>query len=179
MCWCAQLMIQCETRLASVLWRFQIKSTLHNSLFTMEFFSNLKKNEKRKTSSILDKWTLQTIICIPFSATHLRFWYNFFPQFPQRRDWQAPGIGNYLKYLVSIYDTLNFNFLRSFYSLLVILINDSSPQDHPFCFHFVCLVICLQVFTDDLVVFCGFSSIQHFNLIRLWWFVPVLNNKEI
>lgn len=47
MCWCAQLMIQCETRLASVLWRFQIKSTLHNSLFTTEFFSNLKKNNSR------------------------------------------------------------------------------------------------------------------------------------
>lgn len=45
-------MIQCETRLASVLWRFQIKSTLHNSLFTMEFFSNLKKLFKH----ILDVW---------------------------------------------------------------------------------------------------------------------------
>lgn len=39
-------MIQCETRLASVLWRFQIKSTLHNLLFTMEFFSNFKKKKK-------------------------------------------------------------------------------------------------------------------------------------
>lgn len=29
MCWCAQLIIQCETILLSMLWRFQIKSTLH------------------------------------------------------------------------------------------------------------------------------------------------------
>lgn len=136
MCWCAQLMIQCETRLASVLWRFQIKSTLHNSLFTMEFFSNLKKMKKEKllpysTNKLCRQSSLYPSSQPPTSASGT---ISFLSQFPQRRDWQAPGIGIYLEYLVSIYDTLNFNFLRSFYSLPVVLINDSSPQDHPFVF---------------------------------------------
>lgn len=50
MCWCAQLMIQCETRLESVLWRFQIKSTLHNSLSTMEFFFKLLDGWRRDSN---------------------------------------------------------------------------------------------------------------------------------
>lgn len=47
-------MIQCEIRLASVLWRFQIKSTLHNSLFKMEFFFKLFKKETLE--HMLDIW---------------------------------------------------------------------------------------------------------------------------
>lgn len=101
MCWCAQLMIQCETRLASVLWRFQIKSTLHKSLFTTEFFSNLQNFGKRKPlAHILDTWTFQPVICPSCSPSHLHFWYNFVPQsVSQRRNWQPPGIGIYLEYL--------------------------------------------------------------------------------
>lgn len=55
MCWCAQLMIQCETRLESVLWRFQIKSTLHNSLSTMEFFFQTSRWLAKRSKCILQK----------------------------------------------------------------------------------------------------------------------------
>lgn len=48
-------MIQCETRLESVLWRFQIKSTLHNSLSTMEFFFKLLDGWRKDPSVILQK----------------------------------------------------------------------------------------------------------------------------
>lgn len=84
-------MIQCETRLASVLWRFQIKSTLHNSLFTMEFFSNLKKLFKH----ILGIWRkdpngLSRKPSLPYQLAHLP---PPLAQLPTvRREQQPPGI---------------------------------------------------------------------------------------
>lgn len=203
MCWCAQLMIQCETRLAFVLWRFQIKSTLHNSLFTTEFFSNLKKFGKRKTSYTHTRQMNfpDSHLCPSCSPTHFHFWYNFFPQSlsPEKRltasrNWDLPWVfGIHCSrlyqnfepmqcffHLVSIYDSLNFNFLRRFGSFLV---NSNKHKiwlalHKPTLFVFVvCLVICLQVFTDYLVVSCGFYSIQHLKLIRLWWFQPWTTKK--
>lgn len=189
MCWCAQLMIQCETRLASVLWRFQIKSTLHNSLFTTEFFSNWKR--KPHLIHILDKWTFQkTISALPDHPPTSTSGIELLPSvsFPREKTDRHRELGGFLLFkmgiwntlqqvlskqlthamfrLVSIYDNLKFNFLKSFGPFLVNFNKQNIWLARHKTTFFVCLVICLQVFTDYLVVSCGFYSIQHF--IRLW-----------
>lgn len=79
MCWCAQLMIQCETRLASVLWRFQIKSTLHNSLFTNGVFFKFLKTKQQPEKTLKartrhlekrSKWILQKTVSPTYWLTH-------------------------------------------------------------------------------------------------------------
>lgn len=76
-------MIQCETRLASVLWRFQIKSTLHNSPFTMEFFSNFskKKTNSKAHARHLEKripmGSPRRHLCPTHSPICLYHWSNF------------------------------------------------------------------------------------------------------
>lgn len=142
MCWCAQLMIQCETRLASVLWRFQIKSTLHNSLFTTEFFFFQNKNWEKIPSYVHTRQINfpEDHFCPSCSSTHLHFWYNFLSQsvssekrLTATKNWEdfwntlqqvLPKLSRVhsnhaVFYLVSIYDSLKFNFLTSFGLFLV------------------------------------------------------------
>lgn len=75
-------MIQCETRLASVLWRFQIKSTLHNSPFTMEFFSKTKKQTNSKAHARhlekrIQMGSPRKHLCPTHSPIRLYHWSNF------------------------------------------------------------------------------------------------------